>query len=164
MRTVTIAILLCGLFFAAGCQRHDEILWRAKADDGLVVTAGVPQRNYVRGDTVTVAVTARNTSGRYLAIPADSGAPVYATLWRRTAVGWEQVKRYPQTAVMVAAPWKLRGGKTYKCALNLPVEPDWPTGEPLKLTVELNGRDDVVAGGLIQVFATRADYDKALKD
>ena len=164
MKRIAIAFLIIGVVSAAGCREPDEILWRGQADDGLVVTAGVPQRNYIRGQTVTVDVAVRNTSGRDMAIQADSGALVYATLWRKTAIGWEQVKRYPQTAVMVAAPWKLASGKTYKCTLNLPVEPDWPTGEPLKLTVELNGRNDVVAGGYVQVFAAQADYDKALKD
>ncbi|MDY7010005.1 MAG: hypothetical protein SVV80_04550 [Planctomycetota bacterium] len=164
MRRITIAFLVVGLVSAVGCQRSGEIIWRAQADDGLVVTAGVPQRNYVRGDTVDIDVKVSNTSIRDIPIPADSGALVYATLWRRTTIGFEQVKRYPQTAVMVAAPWKLASGKKYKCTLNLPVEPDWPTSEPLKLTVELNGRDDVVAGGYVQIFATQADYDEALKD
>ncbi|MCD4699075.1 MAG: hypothetical protein K8R91_00680 [Phycisphaerae bacterium] len=164
MRRIAIAFLVVGLLSAVGCQRPDEITWRAQADDGLVVTADVPRHNYVRGDTVDINVKVCNTSGRDIAIPADSGALVYATLWRRTTIGFEQVKRYPQTAVMVAAPWILSGRKTYKCTLNLPVEPDWPTSEPLKLTVELNGRDDVVAGGYVQVFATQADYDKVMKD
>ena len=164
MRRIAIASLVVGLVSAVGCQKPEGIIWRAQADDGLVVTAGVPQRNYVRGDTIAVNVDVRNVGDSDIAIPADSGALVYATLWRRTTIGFEQVNRYPQTAVMVAAPWKLRGGKNYKCTLNLPVEPDWPTGEPLKLTVELNGRNDVVAGGYVQVFATQTDYDKALKD
>ena len=165
VKKIAIMLLVAGLVSAAGCQsKPDEILWRAQADDGLVVTAGVPQRNYIRGGTVAVSVAVRNVSGDDIAIGADSGALVYATLWRKTTIGWEQVKRYPQSAVMVAAPWKLRAGKTYKCTLNLPVEPDWPTGEPLKLTVELNGRSDLAPGGLIQVFATQTDYDKALKD
>ncbi len=164
MRRIAIVFLIVGLVSAVGCRQPDEMLWHAQADDGLVVAAGVPHRNYVRGQTVTIVVAVRNTSGGDMIIPADSGALVYATLWRRTAIGFEQVKRYPQTAVMVAAPWKLISGKTYKCTLNLPVEPDWPTGEPLKLTIELNGRNDLAPGGLIQVFATQADYDKALKD
>ncbi len=165
MKRIAIAFLVIGLVSAAGCQsKPDEILWRAQADDGLVVTAGVPHRNYVRGGTVTVSVVVRNISADDIAIGADSGALVYATLWRKTTIGWEQVKRYPQSAVMVASPWKLAAGKTYKCPLNLPIEPDWPTGEPLRLTVELNGRDDLAPGGLIQVFATQADYDEALKD
>lgn len=164
MRRIAIAFLVAGLVSAVGCQRSEKIVWRGQADDGLVVTASIPRRSYVRGDTVDIHIDVRNTSGRAIAIPADSGALVYATLWRRTTIGFEQVKRYPQTAVMVAAPWNLRSGKSYKCTLRLPVEPDWPTSEPLKLTVELNGRDDVVAGGYVQVFATQADYDKALKD
>jgi len=61
---------------------------------------------------------------------------------------------------MVASPWALKAGQSRKFVMNLPVEADWPTEEPLKLTVELNGRADVVVGGLIKVFADKAEYEE----
>jgi hypothetical protein len=117
-------------------------------------------RYFARGDSVPLRLLARNTSGQDLLIRADSGALVYVRLARHTSMAWEEVKRFPATAVTVARDWKLPAGDTHRFVMNLDVTPDWPTGEPLRLTAELNGRGDVQAAVLIEVFATRQECDR----
>jgi len=154
------------LFFAIGCAPSkptkvvvNDLLWKARSN-GLILKVRINRRYCVRGQTIRLTITAINTSKKDVHIPADTGALVYAKLWRHTATGWELVKRYPQSMVMVASPWILKAGQSRKFVLNLPVESDWPTEEPLRLTVELNGRPDLVAKGLIKVFADKAEYEE----
>ena len=129
--------------------------------DGLGVELRVPRRSLVRGETVPITVTARNLGKKEMVIPATSGALVYVILWRKTAVGWERVKRYPETAVPVASTWRLAPGAAQPFPLNLPIAPDWPVGEPLRLTAELNGRPEVKPGGIIQVYLTCEEAEEA---
>ena len=43
------------------------------------------------------------------------------------------------------------GGATRTFVIPLTVPPDWPTHEPLRLTAELNGVDDLATGLLVKV-------------
>jgi hypothetical protein len=129
--------------------------------DGLTVELRMPRRHLVRGEMLPITVTARNQTKEEMAIDADSGAAVYVTLWRQTSVGWEQVKRYPESVTMVATKGRLGPKASQSFPLNLRVAPDWPTGELLRITAELNGRPEPQAGAYIQVFATQEECDKA---
>ena len=96
-----------------------------------------------------------------MTIRADSGALVYVRLWRHTGTAWEEINRFPAAAVMAVREWKLPAGGSHKVVMNVDVTPDWPTGEPLKLTAELNGRSDVRAAALVEAFATKQECDRA---
>ena len=56
---------------------------------------------------------------------------------------WEEVKRYPQAETTTMNPWTLEANSHRTFEMQLTVQPDWPTGEPLRMTAELNGRKDV---------------------
>ena len=165
MRTATamVAAVLClgtlGCAGAAGPKGPAEV-WK-DARGGLVLQVRVPNRLVVRGEVLPVEVTAVNRTREDMIIRADSGALVYVTLWRRGAVGWEEIKRFPETTVLKARPWKLSAGRSHTFTLNVRVSPDWPTNEPLRLTAELNGRPELRVGGVITVFATRQERDRA---
>ena len=163
MKTLTAALLTGVLLAALGCQQEplkaaaQPGIAVSGADKGLQVAMQLPQRNLYRGQVVPIKVTATNTTQQELAIPAETGSPVYVTVLRKTGAGWEQVKRLPETPVMVAKPWKLAPGVSHTFILNVTVSPDWPTGEPLRVTAELNGRPQAKATANIQVFATEAE-------
>jgi len=112
---------------------------------GLAVTLKLDRRSFVAGQTVRVALAARNVTQARIPIDATSGTPVFVRLWRNAGLGWEVVRTYPQSALMIASPWTLPPGAVRTFELRLPVEPDWPTGELLRLTGELNGRPDAQA-------------------
>ncbi len=169
MRTLTIVLSLSPLLLAAAGCRPAEVLEpgftvQAVAEDGLVLTMSVPERHYAVGDVVPVRLVARNEGKKDLVIRADSGALVSVTLSRFTAVGWEVIKRFPATAVMVVKSWKLPAGGSHTFRMDLEVSPDWPTGEWVKLSGALNGRPEVEAEGLIEIHPTRAERDRAKVD
>lgn len=168
MRNVTLLLLMLSLA-AAGCflrkaEPPPQGIVAEQTEDGLKVELRVPQRDLVRGQTVPVTVIASNLTGKEIVVPASSGALVYVSIWRSTATGWEQVKRYPETAAELASPWRLAGKSSHTFPVNLPVAPDWPTGEPLRITAELNGRPGIAPGGIIEVFLTEIQRDRAAVD
>lgn len=166
MRKLALLFLSVSLGAVAGCRpgralplQQDIVAQETKA--ALMVELRLPRRNLVRGETLPVTVVARNLTKEEIVIPAETGALVYVTLWRRTEAGWEQVKRYPQMSAQVLSHWRLPPKSSQNFPLKLPVAPDWPTGEPLRITAELNGRPEIKAGGIIQVFLTQEECDRA---
>jgi hypothetical protein len=164
MRTLTTMLAMLLLTAAAGCQparpAADEGFTVGAVNQGLLLGVNLPGRYFARGDTVPLTLLARNVTDRDMVIHADSGALVYVRLARHTSMAWQEVKRFPAAAVTVARDWKLPAGGSHKFVMNLDVTPDWPTGEPLRLTAELNGRDDVQPAALIEVFATPEECDR----
>jgi hypothetical protein len=165
MRSLTLTLLAATLAAVPGCPKPQEFPHGIESQataNGLTLELTVPRREFVRGETLPVTVVAHNRSGKEMTINAGSGALVYVSVFHRTPAGWELVKRYPQTAAPLASPWRLaRGGSSAPLRLDLPVEPDWPTGEPLKLLAELNGRPEPKVFGIVHVFRTREECDRA---
>lgn len=163
MNRLVIVLAMLPLAALLGCQQPpvDEAFTVSAEGKGLWLEMRIPDRYFVRGDTIPVAVVARNTTEEDLVIQANSGALVYLRLARHTGLAWEEIKRFPAAAIMVTRQWKLPAGGSHKVLMNLDVTADWPTGEPLKLTAELNGRGDVQAAALIEAFATQQECDRA---
>jgi len=162
MRRLTIVLSLISLLAATGCPpppAEPEGIAVQKVAGGLALELRLPRRSFVRGEIIPVTIIARNLTEEDMLIKAESGALVYLTLWRHTSLAWEQLKRFPETAVMVASPWTLKAEGAYEYTMNLEVTPDWPTAEPLKISAHLNGRGELQPAGLIEVFHTRKDYE-----
>jgi len=148
MRTVCVLMLLGGVALASGCARQEMQTGPAGLvdtveRDGLAVTIESSQPTVRAGEELRLVVTVRNTTRRAVRIDARSGAPVYLRLWRNAGLYWNQVKRYPEAATMILSPWSLPARQQRQFVLALPVEPDWPTGESLKITAEINGRPEL---------------------
>ncbi|MDY6913889.1 MAG: hypothetical protein SVT52_05480 [Planctomycetota bacterium] len=149
MRTVNIFLMSSLLAAAAGCQPGGSVDVRAIKEvvaDGLSVRIEIPKRDFTVGDEFIVKLTARNTTSRPIKIDARTGTPVYVRLRRHTGVGWEEIKTYPQADVMAVNPWTLKARAERNFLVRLKVEPDWPTGEVLELTGELNSRPEAAPG------------------
>jgi hypothetical protein len=132
-----------------------------KMAGGLCLTLDTQRRNLVRGQSLILTATAKNTSASPMEIVAVSGAPVIVTIARKTASGWETVKTYPENTTQVTDKWTLAAGAERKFPMTLPIAIELPTGEPLRLEAKLNGRPDVVAGGYIQIFLDASTCNRA---
>lgn len=145
-----------GMTVMGGCAREEiDIRPINTAEiDGLAVSLEVPKRTFDPGETFAVTVIAQNRTQRAMRIVAASGALVHMRIWRHTGLGWEEVKRYPQAATTALNPWTLKGNSERRFALQLTVQPDWPTGELLRLTGELNGKAEASPGITIEVAPT----------
>ena len=153
VKSFSFPLLLAATVALAGCEGQKVAPRPANSVEinGLAVTIDVPNRSFTVGEQFKVTVTAHNTTKQPMRIPAGSGAPVYVRLWRYTGLAWEEVKRYPESAVMIMRPWSLAPGQKRTFAMQLAVEPDWPTGEVLRITAELNGRAEVAPGVTVEV-------------
>ena len=164
MKMVLAVFLVILLVTAGGCPFNRTLVTEGVSvqavDEGLVLKMSVPQRNYVRGQSVPVTLVVENATEQNMTIQSDSGALVRVSLWRQTVVGWQHVKTFPATAVMIPIKWILPAGKARTFAMNLPVTHDWPTAEHLRLTGHLNGRPCAAPAALIQAWATPADRDR----
>lgn len=150
----TTLLLLLGVGILSGCPAPPDRTGPAVNTverDGLEVSLSVPKRTFRVGESFRATVTARNTTGDPIHIVARSGAKVHIRVQRHGEFGWEEVLEYPQAAVMMINPWTLPGRKAETFTLNLKVEPNWPTGEPLRLVAVLNGREAVSPGVVIRV-------------
>lgn len=157
---ITAPLLTCLLAAAlAGCPPQagsgrpglSPVASASAVSGGLSVGVVIPARNLAVGDEFQVKVIAENVAGGTIDIKAPSSTPIIVKLWRHTGVGWEEVNRYPRNDMMVMKIWSLapRGRRTF--SLRLRVGRDWPTGELLRITGELNGRPDAVAGVTLDV-------------
>jgi hypothetical protein len=120
------------------------------ANKGLELILELPGRNFTAGQTMAVTVTARNVGDSPI-VMQTTGAPVYIRVYRHTTIGWDEVKRYPQNEIMVAGKWTLEPISQRVFNMNIPVEADWPTGEPLRIAAQLNGRGDVKPAVVVRV-------------
>jgi len=154
MRIAKFSSLLLAAVVLGGCANPKAVDLSPPNSveiDGLKVTIKVPKRSFVTGEQFRVLITACNTTRHPIRIPAAGGAPVYVRIWRHTGLSWEEVKRYPEAATTIMTPWTLPAGQKWTRIMNLTVEPDWPTGELLRVTAELNGREDASPALTVEV-------------
>lgn len=154
MRIAAACVLLLTTAMLVGCANASRVDLRpinTVEVDGLSVSVEIPKRNFNTGETFVATVTAENRTKMPIEIIARTGAPVYLRLWRHTGLTWQEVKRYPEAATMVMSPWTLAPGDRRVFVRQLLVEPDWPTAELLRLTAELNGRDEVAPALVIEI-------------
>jgi hypothetical protein len=168
MKRFAITAALLSVALAAGCNGGDmanvDAIHNTATADGLAVTLKVPERKAHWGQELPVRVVAENTTGGDIRINATSAALVKVHVWERVGEGWDMVKTYPEAAAMVMSPWTLEAGQTREFPLTIPVERSWPTGEPVRLTAELNGWAKATPGGVIEVYRTREHRDRAKAD
>jgi len=146
MKFAKFLVFLLALGSPTGCRKVelDTPLRSSVQTDGLSVSIEIPKRVLDLGEDLQVIVAAANVTGRPIRIIADTRALVYVKIWRHTGLDWEEVKRYPQAATMVMTPWSIEGGSERRFVMLLTVEPDWPTGEVLAMTGELNGWEQAI--------------------
>jgi hypothetical protein len=121
----------------------------------------VPSSHLFTGQTLAMKITAINTTDQPITINADSKAPVIVSLYRQTAAGWELVKRYPESPIMVANTWTLAPKASREFPLNLTVSPDWPTREGIRLEAQINGMAKAKPGLVVQIYPTAEECNRA---
>jgi len=117
----------------------------------LALTIHVPKRDFARSEKLPVVIVARNLGKKTLQITAPTNTPCLLRVWRHTGLAWEHVRRYPPAEMRTQLPWKLQGRSSRTFNRTIIVEPDWPTGEILRLTAELNGLPEIVPGVNIRI-------------
>ena len=145
MRIAAVAMCVISAFLVAGCGMSGKPAVEntvAIESDSLVTTFNIPSSTLTAGQTVDAVVTVRNTGWKSITVTPSSGASVYITLWKNTGLGWTQIKTYPRSAEMVMKPWVLKWRSSREFRISVPVEPDWPVGEQIKLAAEVNGLPD----------------------
>ena len=160
MKAATTVMCLCSLAVIAGCQQNGLPPVQAEKD-GLALALKLPARKFAVGDTFTVRLTAANATDKDMTITPKTASLAIVRLWRQVASEWVEIKRYPAASSGTAAPGGLPAGKDRSFTVKVTVEKDWPMREPLRLTAEIRGRKDPVAGILIQAFATKKECDRA---
>ncbi len=129
----------------AGCSQHGpaEIPGTEVASGPLLASIATDRRSAEVGQSVRVTLIVRNTSGDPIPVEAASTAPMFVSVWRYVAAeGWLRIKEYPEAVIARRQAWVLEGREEKSFSMTVPVEPDWPTRQLIKLTAELNGRTD----------------------
>jgi len=147
--------LLGPLLLASGCVGQGDVAsspFSVAGQKDLKLTLRMPWRTVAIGERIEVVVTAENTSDEPIELVSRSGASVHLRIWRYTGLAWQQVKRYPEATTMVTTVWSIDPGSQRRFVIPITVEPDWPTGEVVAMTAELDGRPDVVPRLTFHVF------------
>ncbi len=132
------------------------------AREDMALSLELPKRQFTMGEKFKIRLTARNISNRTIRIPVSPGAPIKIRIWRRVAMGWDEIRTYPQAAQLTTHPWQLKPGQERSFEMVLTVEPDWPTQDRVAVIAELNGRPDLRARDTITITSapTTAEADK----
>ena len=154
MTSRTIACLLgvsAALVVGVGCmgqskQAARELPRHTVVSQGLGLTLVLPNRQFTTGQTIQARVIAENLTSQPITINSPTGALVVMRLLRHTGLFWQDVRSFPESTTMVLTTWTLRGGQQREFIVSLRVEPNWPTQEVLRLTAELNGRNEQQTG------------------
>ncbi len=149
-----LLVTVLGAFAAAGCSQPQTAITANAAtvvSNGLAVGVELDRSCYVMGEKVAVKLTVRNTTDRPIRIKAPTSAPYLICLWRNNGLAWERIRTYPEIAMMVVSQWTLDANSDRTFFVSIPVEPDWPTNELLRLSCELNGRPDAAPFVVITV-------------
>lgn len=166
MRIASTALMTIILLGTMGCSQQPDPLDGPRlltaSYRGLTVELELPKYSFYRGEAIPLRVTAINDSGADMVIQAATGALAQVTLHRRVIDVWEQIKTYPDSAMIEVRGWSLKAGESRTFPLNIVVAPDWPTNEPLRLVGQINGRPDVRPGAVIDIFPTRDAYERAM--
>ena len=154
------AIALAIVPTASGCRppQKPRVAGRGPSPAANTVSAGqltltihVPKRDFALGEEVPVTVVARNLAKKPVRFTAPTNTICLLRIWRHNGLAWEHVKRYPPAEMRTQLPWKLDAQSSRTINRRVVVEPDWPTGEVLRLTAELNGRGKLAPGVSIRI-------------
>jgi len=123
----------------------------------LAIDVELSSHRLVTGETLQVRGTVTNRTDYAVRIDSPTSARFHVQLWRDTENGWTIIRSYPEAALMVLSPWGLAPGATVAYGMVLPVEPDWPTHEALRLTVKVDGYADSSEPVVVTVFPASKD-------
>ncbi len=158
MNRWTSAIAMSLLLLTVGCgQDNADDPGYAVADDGLAIFATADLAVVKPGDTIGVDVTIENTSDQTIRWTARNTAPVYVRVQEQSELEmglWQDMKVHPEMAGMAITPHELAPGEKKTWTMNIPVEPDWPRGELVRLAVHPNGRRGLTGTIKIKVAAS----------
>jgi hypothetical protein len=159
MRSMSIPAVLFSIALVCGCaQKHAMPSSSGLASQqagGLVMSLEVPGTSYAVGGQMPVTIIARNTAKEPVRITANSTDLAQVRIYQHTPAGWDLIKQYPQAAISVMSPWTLGPQQERVWHMSIPVEPDWPTGEPLRVAALLNGRTDVSPSVIVNVSTAK---------
>lgn len=169
MKTIAILLACLTLTILPGCPCGQEGARRGAlsappsltvVSRGLSVGITISRRTLAVGETMEVLVVAKNVTRAPIEIHAPTSVPALVKVWRYTGVGWDEVKRYPENNMLITRTWCLPPGGSREFAFRLPVEPDWPLGELLRVSGELNGRPDAIPSVTFDVTGKSVLADK----
>lgn len=153
VKTTWMAAAIAGLL-AGGCAPppvQDILIGEAVSGD-LEAVVTVDRRTAHLGQTIGVTLTVRNTSRDPIPVESRTAAPMIVTVWNYDSEKrWRRVKEYPQVSIFQRTLWVLSGKEERTFAMKVPVEPDWPARQLVKLTAELNGRTDARPYVLVEI-------------
>ena len=158
MRIAFLSMVFPAVLAAAGCARSEldtDTASNFVQSGGLKVQIQLPGRYIKAGDNLRVAVTATNTTGKPISIHSPTGAPVMVRIFRHTMLAREQVQLYPRSTTSNILSWTLPARQSRTFVLVVPVEPDWPVGEILHVSAELNGYGELAPAVAIVVQAPK---------
>ncbi|MCP4377630.1 MAG: hypothetical protein GY794_15810 [bacterium] len=145
MKKFALAVLIATSLFASGCGLFGKsapvstVQTNTVEGCGMRLTIEMPKRRYIAGESINLRIIVCNTSKETIAFECPTSALYKVTLLRNVESQWRQVNQYPQAAMGTWNNWELKPGQSVKYDQVIPVERDWPMGEPLKLVAELVG-------------------------
>ena len=164
MRQSAIVVLLsaslllggCGLFRKSAVESTGSVAaveTNTVEGGGMALTIELPKRCFISGENINIRIIARNTGDKAIIFENPTSALYKVTLFRMTSAGWRWANQYPQAAMTVRSTWTLLPGQTVRYNQVIPVERDWPMGEPLRLVAELVGGPDLKCPMIVSATA-----------
>jgi hypothetical protein len=120
----------------------DEDTSLAEADRFYLVL-DLPKTQYKPGESLNATVMAVNHRDEPVNIQATSSALCKLSLWRPESTQWNRFKTFPEMAAAVMTDWTLEPGQRRSFTFNVPIKPDWPTHELIRVKAQLNGMPEL---------------------
>lgn len=141
------------LLFAAGCAQSGP-----PGDGPSVVHAGslaahmrVPAETVRHGQVIGVSITTWNLGKNPVTMPRTVSDVYRVEVARHDGMGWVTFRTYPATEAILLRRLTLEPDSRREDSVSVPVEPDWPAGEVVRLQAVMNGRADLRMSDFVSV-------------
>jgi hypothetical protein len=139
-----VSMLVALLLLAGGCAPGP------RGDGPTVVHAGplaaqmdVPAETVGPGQVVGVSVTTWNLGDEPVAIARTASNVYRVEVARHDGIGWVTFSTHPATEAIMLRRLTLNPHSQRGDTVNVRVDPDWPTGEVVRLRAVMNGRPEL---------------------
>jgi len=149
-----ILVMALIVVMSAGCSTQSLMKQSATVSEryaDLRIGINLSAHQAVQGDSIVAIAMLENRGSSPVTIPRIGSEQFRLIVSQYDGVAWQPLKTFPAADQSLLSNWTIQPGQLVHRVFTLPVGPDWPVGQTLRIRAELNGREGVSVADLVTV-------------